>query len=87
MPKQPGKLRNKSTKQVQDLLRHHGFEKCKDGPHEHWIKHSADVGLVMVPANRKAIVPKTLASILEQAGITKSEARLFWSGRRKNKVG
>lgn len=80
MPKNQGKLRNKSSKQVAELLQHFGFKLEKPGPHEHWAKHaSARKRLAIVPAKRESIAPKTLLSILEQAGISKEEARKFWA--------
>jgi len=75
-----GKLRNKSSRQVAELLRHHGFTLEKSGPHERWMHRSGERPPVIVPANRDAIAPKTLLSILEQAGIPKDEARGFWGG-------
>jgi predicted RNA binding protein YcfA (HicA-like mRNA interferase family) len=75
------KLRNKSSRQVAELLRHHGFSLEKAGPHQRWVQHSSGRRrYVIVPANREAIAPKTLLSILEQAGISKDDARKFWGG-------
>jgi predicted RNA binding protein YcfA (HicA-like mRNA interferase family) len=80
MSKGPGKLRNKSSRQVAALLQHYGFILKKPGPHEHWWKRdSLAEKRVIVPARRQSIAPKTLSSILEQAGISKDEARQFWS--------
>jgi len=84
MPKQPGKLRGKSSREVADLLRQHGFVRERPGPHERWVKSSGGMAVVViVPGGREAIKPKTLSSILEQAGITKAEARRFWSSSRR----
>lgn len=75
-----GHLRNKSTAQVRRLLLEYGFHLVKPGPHERWEKEEAGRRrVVIVPAGRTAIAPKTLASILEQAGISKDEARRFWA--------
>jgi predicted RNA binding protein YcfA (HicA-like mRNA interferase family) len=84
MPKGRGKLRNRSTRQVVDLLLHHGFRLDKPGPHERYVDDSSGTPrYVIVPAKREAIAPKTLLSILEQAGISKEEARAFWGRPRK----
>ena len=71
----------KSSRQVAELLKHFGFVLEKAGPHQHWAHHSGDrPRYATVPANREAIAPKTLLSILQQAGISKEEARRFWGG-------
>ena len=79
MRKGRGTLRNKSSRQVAELLRHYRYSLERPGPHERWVRYEGETPrYAFVPAGRAAIAPKTLLSILEQAGISKEEARRFW---------
>jgi hypothetical protein len=65
---------------VAQLLRHFGYELARQGKHDTW--HGFRAGRsrsAQVPRDRASLALKTLYSILAQAGITKQEARDFWS--------
>ena len=80
MPRGGHSLRNKSSEQVIGLLRHYGLELVRRGGHDTYEgMRDGRRYVVQVPRNRRALPPKTVASILAQAGIGKQEALDFWS--------
>ena len=73
----------KSSREVESLLKHHGFvlvEK-KRGSHALWASPDDLDNPVFVPMNKKSIPRGTLKGILDVAGISRNEAVKFWSGQ------
>lgn len=74
------RLPPRSTREIEQLLLHHGFRLTRsDGGHNQW-RRDADGRRVTVPRGRRSgeIAQGTLASILRQAGISREEALRYW---------
>ena len=75
-----GGFRNRSSRDVERLLRSFGFELVRRRRHDIYEGYrEGTLRAVTVPRNKASIPPKTLLTILAQAGITKDEAREFWA--------
>jgi len=70
----------KSSQEVSRLLKHFGFTLKRPGRHGEIYEgeRSGRRRVVCLPPGRETILPKTLASVLEQAGISKEEAIEFF---------
>ncbi len=80
MASRGGSLRNKSSDDIVRLLRHFGFELKRSGKHDTYEGYrGGQRRTAQVPRENPNIPMKTLYSILQQAGISKQEARTFWS--------
>lgn len=65
-----------SGKNVVAALRRHGWELINVRGSHHYLRHPSCGGKVTVPVHGTTVLqPKTLASILEQAGLTEDELR------------
>ena len=73
------RLPSRSTREIEDLLRHFGFRLDHRGKEDIW-KRDSDGRVVVVPRNRPAgaIPVGTVKAILSQAGISREEAMEFW---------
>ena len=70
----------RSTREVEDLLRHFGFRLARTaGRHEVWLREADGVS-IPVPRNRGSggIPVGTVVSTLRQAGIGRNDALAFW---------
>ena len=75
MPRIPAR----STREVEQLLAHHGLRRVRRGKHDHWGPGSYGQD-VAVPRGRGPgqMPPGTVRDILNKAGISVAEARAFW---------
>ncbi len=75
-----GRLGAKPSREVVRMLRHFGFVRKRHGTHGEIYEgeRGGQRRVACVPPGREAILPRTLHSILEQAGLTKEEAIEFF---------